>query len=910
MRVHRLTVRNYRIHRDVTVRFDDRLTLIAGANETGKSTLLEALHRGLYLRPRAAGNALQQMKSATHDGAPEVEVEFSTNEGRYTVRKVFSGNTGTILLTAAGKPNLTGQAAETELAELLGIDGLIAAGGIENHAVSMGHLWVRQGNAMDETGTYVPEGPDLLELLQQDGAAGILMSEADRALTSAIDTTVGTIYNQARTAFLVNSEAGRAEIALNAARNTYGTAAATVTRLSTASAELRESENSARECATIAATIQQEIYANEIILANINELTNQKLTREFDAQQANSIVSSLELINQNIATIRSALSIAKAELLPLETQVAGYEASLQGSRVQLATAETNLTRARSTASKSRARRDFAQHNVTRLQKEIELKQLESKQEKVSLFDASKKSYQQELERTALIDLRAIRRLNRLRDKIIASEAELNAVATGIIVESAAETVSVGGVQFQAGQSCVVTADTTVSVGSGTTIRIRPGGGATLEEKANALRANNSDLAEQLSALRVTSIEEAESAVDTRNRIEAAISAIEENQSILLNGESDLSANLERLRREDADAERMLRAAESASDMEVTTDLTQAIETLAATQLAVTQSESAEQECQSAFEGAQNHTRSIEKELQRNHIEITNKRNSVGTQTALLDNLIANHGGDDARSEQLANAKNSALVARRNLDIVEDSLAKLNPDNANLLKNRLAASLTNNSARLEAANARINQAKGILMGMGQEDPEETAAIARANLDRAQEEFDRHSKRAKALKLIEELIQTERSNINNAQSVPLTSRMEPYLRTVFGPETNVAVRWNDNNEFDHIAIERNSRGEGALPFAALSGGAREQAGVALRLALAELINQKNGQDQSVILDDTFANSDPDRIRQLQTMLYLGAERGLQIVVLTCNSTDYATLGGTRHDLAFAPAMRGRG
>lgn len=212
-------------------------------------------------------------------------------------------------------------------------------------------------------------------------------------------------------------------------------------------------------------------------------------------------------------------------------------------------------------------------------------------------------------------------------------------------------------------------------------------------------------------------------------------------------------------------------------------------------------------------------------------------------------MIANHGGDDARSEQLAKAKNSALVARRNLDIVEDSLAKLNPDNANLLKNRLAASLTNNSARLEAANARINQAKGILMGMGQEDPEETAAIARANLDRAQEEFDRHSKRAKALKLIEELIQTERSNINNAQSVPLTSRMEPYLRTVFGPETNVAVRWNDNNEFDHIAIERNSRGEGALPFAALSGGAREQAGVALRLALAELINQKSGQDQSV-------------------------------------------------------------
>ncbi|NBU75771.1 MAG: hypothetical protein EBS30_11205 [Planctomycetes bacterium] len=345
-------------------------------------------------------------------------------------------------------------------------------------------------------------------------------------------------------------------------------------------------------------------------------------------------------------------------------------------------------------------------------------------------------------------------------------------------------------------------------------------------------------------------------------------------------------------------------------MDVITDSTQAIETLTATQLAVTQSESAERESQSTFERAQKHTRDIENELQRNHNEITNKRNSVNTQTGLLDNLIANHGHDDARSEQLNKLQNAALVAASNLDNVRRLLAELNPDNANRLKNQLATSLTNNSARLEAANARINQAKGILMGMGQEDPEETAAVARANLDRAQEEFDRHSKRARALKLIEELIQIERANINNAQSVPLTSRMEPYLRTVFGPETNVAVMWNDDNEFDHIAIERNSRGEGALPFGALSGGAREQAGVALRLALAELINQKSGQGQSVFLDDTFANSDPERIRQLQTMLYLGAERGLQIVVLTCNSTDYATLGGTRHDLAFTPAMRGRG
>jgi hypothetical protein len=46
--------------------------------------------------------------------------------------------------------------------------------------------------------------------------------------------------------------------------------------------------------------------------------------------------------------------------------------------------------------------------------------------------------------------------------------------------------------------------------------------------------------------------------------------------------------------------------------------------------------------------------------------------------------------------------------------------------------------------------------------------------------------------------------------------------------------------------------------------------------------------------VIFDDAFAFSDPERVIQLQRMLDLAAARGLQVIVLSCNPTDYAGLG----------------
>jgi len=52
--------------------------------------------------------------------------------------------------------------------------------------------------------------------------------------------------------------------------------------------------------------------------------------------------------------------------------------------------------------------------------------------------------------------------------------------------------------------------------------------------------------------------------------------------------------------------------------------------------------------------------------------------------------------------------------------------------------------------------------------------------------------------------------------------------------------------------------------------------------------------------MVFDDAFVNSDPERIKAVQRVLYLGARRGLQIIVLSCNPKDYDQFAATRIDL----------
>jgi DNA repair exonuclease SbcCD ATPase subunit len=98
MRLQRLRVRNYRIHRDITVEFASGFTVLAAPNEFGKSTLVEAMHRALFLAHRSGGYARESMMSR-FGGNPEVELWFAADGRQWRLRKVFAGTSGQCELT-------------------------------------------------------------------------------------------------------------------------------------------------------------------------------------------------------------------------------------------------------------------------------------------------------------------------------------------------------------------------------------------------------------------------------------------------------------------------------------------------------------------------------------------------------------------------------------------------------------------------------------------------------------------------------------------------------------------------------------------------------------------------------------------------------------------------------------------
>ena len=76
MRLIRCRLESVRRHRVLELSFATGLTLVGGSNESGKSSLVEAMHRALFVKATATGAATRDLRSLTHAGHPQVELTF------------------------------------------------------------------------------------------------------------------------------------------------------------------------------------------------------------------------------------------------------------------------------------------------------------------------------------------------------------------------------------------------------------------------------------------------------------------------------------------------------------------------------------------------------------------------------------------------------------------------------------------------------------------------------------------------------------------------------------------------------------------------------------------------------------------------------------------------------------------
>ena len=194
MIIRSLEVANFRKFRD-PLRIDgfsDGLNIVVEPNETGKSTLLDALRAAFFIRYSAKTELVRSYVPIGDDVAPRVAVGFELKGQDWLLEKQFMKSPSVRLTGNGGRRE--SEAAEEALQELLGFERGNNRGSDPETRGPLGMLWVGQA------GAFAVESPNRLV---RDTVRGVLEAEIG-AVTGgrrfdAIRANVETAYGALRT---------------------------------------------------------------------------------------------------------------------------------------------------------------------------------------------------------------------------------------------------------------------------------------------------------------------------------------------------------------------------------------------------------------------------------------------------------------------------------------------------------------------------------------------------------------------------------------------------------------------------------------------------------------------------------------------------------------------------------------
>lgn len=882
------TVRNYRIHRDTTVDFSDDLTLIGGKNETGKSTLAEAIHRALFLKSTTGGKAHEEMLSDIHSGNPEVEVRFSANGGTWHLTKFFAKGKGTTTLSSDGGDTLSGPEAETKLAALIKVEEPTGgAGGVNQAKAEWAHLWVWQGSGGDDPSGHAASQRDtLLSRLKEEGGGAVMQSERDASAAAKFQGeydryfTGGGKVKAGSPLQLAQQEVEEAESDLAEAQDAF-------TRLETAAARVRDAEDILK-----GGDQQLEAFRKELTNAREKEKQAAKIQHEIEKQEQ-ALESASGAVNQ--------FTRAQEEVDSLTERIKRLEAAPSSEAVT--SAESALTKAKKEAKESsliaekagekhaslRERRELAEAWGHFLNNQSTLAELETKKKTVIALTQKIEAIDEALARLPAIDEAAYRRLQSAEETAAKSAAVLEAMSTGVEVLKAEAKINVGDESLTVGESRVLDAETEISLGDSCRLRITPGGGTGLDE---ARLATNEAIQNRTEAFRSAGVDTLEKAGEVRAQRLAKEEERETlNRDLAALQAGDLDEEIQETTRQLATYdEEVKRRSPGVKDFSPPDSVDAARELFASLRHEITEAEllysTATENASSARAAAESAAARLE-EARKSAREDERLLQEAKTTWKIKSEPL---GEEKDRATVLAGLQKAKADAEAQLRESREKFSALLPESIQADIERLTRAEKEKNAALSIAREQRASASALLRNDGTLDPSAKLAAARARLESAQEHLQSVERHANAIRLLRDRFAAEQQHLSEQFSQPLADAVTGYLRQIFGPDAKASVSIDDG----HIGKWQMTRDNRSFPFEDLSGGTREQVAAAVRIAIAGLLAEDHGGSLPIVFDDAFTNSDPERIRALHRMLDLASRNGVQVIVLTCDPQDYEALG----------------
>lgn len=234
--------------------------------------------------------------------------------------------------------------------------------------------------------------------------------------------------------------------------------------------------------------------------------------------------------------------------------------------------------------------------------------------------------------------------------------------------------------------------------------------------------------------------------------------------------------------------------------------------------------------------------------------------------------------------ELSKFTNAAHTEEENVKSAVANLRDKEPDRVRTLAETAEGSLQTAEKKREAAQKENTEVRTRLKIFGEEGLHEKLHAAQRHLDHIQQENDAKFRRASAAKLLYETMKEERDKVRLAYVAPLKEKIEKLGRLIFNNSFEVEVT-------DNLEVASRTMDGYNVSFESLSGGTKEQISLISRLACAMTVSKDGG--ASLILDDALGYTDPGRLKLMGAVL-AKAGKECQIIILTCVPDRYSNVG----------------
>ena len=849
MKLHRLVLTNYRgiAHREIEFP-DHGVVVVCGANEVGKSSMIEALDLLLESRDRSTKKEVKQVKPTHSDVGSEVRAEISSGPYRFVYRKRFHKKCETELtVLAPRREQLTGDEAHERVRAML-------AETVDND------LWHAQ--RVLQAASIAPVDLSGCDALSRALDVAAAQSDSDAALSGTEPLLIERIDAEYARYFTAT---GRAT----------GEWAAAISRLA-------DAEAAVTECAAAVAEVDDRVRRHAVLTEQVAELSQLRLAagpRLAVAQAAADKVSALirqareaTLVADAAAATNAASAAAHTGRLRLVTEIETRATAIAVAEAEAQEAVDAQSAARADAEAADAAVEEATQTLTTAQRRVEVARLTARLAKIDAIQRDRDRVCAELS-TVTITEELLQRIEKCAAAVDRTSDQLALISAAVELTAATDIeLAVGDqrVSVPAGQSwsTTVTGATEVEVVGVVTARVTPGA-TTLDVQAKHVAAQE-ELTAALAAADVADLAQARHADQRRRELRSSRDQLSATLEGLSGDEQvdQLRARLTQLR---VDQPAALRARRGSGRLR----------------------------------GRRSRMRDSSSEPQRPRPPSSPRHSTRAT--VLLNNAATQRVELDKATERLAQERASvtdqdlaaaAEAALREAQTAQQRAGELADELAAAAPDAVAAELADAAKAAESLRDRYEDGSRALREIsielsvfGTEGRHGKLDAAETEREHAAGQHARVGGRARAAELLRSVMTRHRDTTRLRYVEPYRTELQRLGRPVFGPTFEVDI---DSD----LCIRSRTMDGITVPYESLSGGAKEQLGILARLAGASLVAKED--TVPVVVDDALGFTDPDRLAKMGEVFDTVGEHG-QVIVLTCSPDRYdGVKGAHRIDL----------